>query len=78
MQDEANMIAAFRPILTRICTGEVVSFTGLPDVDGLVEAWPTVVEACDRWKQTRAVAHSELSIGLFSSARADATRSSHL
>jgi hypothetical protein len=61
MQDEANMIAAFAPILRRICTGEVVSFTGLPDVDGLVEAWPTVVEVCDRWRQTRAVAHSESS-----------------
>lgn len=66
LQEEASLIAIFAPIITRLCIAEVESYTDLPDLEGLIQAWPAIAEACDRWKQTRTASSRKLPVLIFS------------
>jgi hypothetical protein len=67
LEDEASLVAAYAQILKSLTRAEVKAHSGMPELQSLLEAWPAVTAACDRWRQDRALGNREAQTWISSS-----------
>lgn len=59
IKETARLVAAFAQISKPLAVAEVMAHNGMPRLQALLEIWPIVFEACDRWKQGKPHSNGE-------------------